>query len=219
MSVITIIGAGKGMGLAIAKTFGTQGFDVALVSRNLVKLEPLVEELQKIGIKGKAFQGDITHIASMEKCFSEIKDHFGAIDVLEFSPVDPTLPMVKASEVTHENAQVQIDFYVHGAIAAVNNVLPEMIERGSGTIIFTSGSSSIYPNPVMGNIGPAAAWMRNWAHALHIELAPKGIQVGHVGIDAWIGQQPGAEAELIAPLYWELHTQPDEVEKIFTVPN
>lgn len=217
MSVIAIIGAGQGMGLAIADTFGTKGFKVALVSRNPSKLEPLIQELTHKGIIAAAFQGDITDQVSITNGLSEIKKHFGKIDVLEFSPADHSLPMVTASAVTHENAQAQIDFYVKGAISVVNNVLPEMIERGSGTIIFTTGGSSITPNPMFGNIGPAAAWLRNWAHALHIELAPKGIQVGHIGISVWIGNQEGAGPEAIAPLYWELYSQPGQVEKEFSL--
>jgi hypothetical protein len=56
---------------------------------------------------------------------------------------------------------------------------------------------------------------RAYAHALHAALGPRGIQVGHVAIGAWIGKQPGATPEAIAPLYWRLHTQQDEVEKVF----
>lgn len=56
--------------------------------------------------------------------------------------------------------------------------------------------------------------MRNWAHGLHAALASKGVHVGHVTISAMIG--PGGTApEEIAPLYWELHTKRDEVEKVF----
>lgn len=38
MPVIAIVGAGPGLGLAIARAFGTQGFNVALVSRSPKKL-------------------------------------------------------------------------------------------------------------------------------------------------------------------------------------
>lgn len=45
MPVIAIVGAGPGMGLAIARTFGSRGFDVALISRNRAKLDDLVGKL------------------------------------------------------------------------------------------------------------------------------------------------------------------------------
>ncbi len=90
-----------------------------------------------------------------------------------------------------------------------------MLARGSGTLLFTTGASSVYSNPMMGNIGIAGAGLRNWSHSLHTALADRGIQAGHVAINAWIGHQPGAQPDNIAPLYWDLYTQRDQVERIF----
>lgn len=216
--VLAIVGAGPGMGLAIAKIFGVNGFKVALLSRNPEKLKPLIDELTGQGIEAAGFRTDVLNRPTIVSGLEAVRQHFGHIDVLEYSPGDAGLPHVSVTEVTHENAQIQIDFLVHGAIEAVNAVLPEMVERGSGTILFTSGGSSVYPersHQMFGNSGPAAAWVRNWAQGLHAALAPKGVQVGHVAIASWIGQG-GATAEEIVPLYWGLYTQRDEFEKVFT---
>jgi NADP-dependent 3-hydroxy acid dehydrogenase YdfG len=215
--VIAIIGAGPGMGLAIAKTFGAHGFKVALLSRSPEKLEPIVADLAKHGVEAAAFRANVLDRATVRNGLEAVKQHFGRIDVLEYSPADRALPLVSVTELTHDNAQIQLDFYVHGAIAAVNEVLSEMLERGSGTILFTTGASSLYPHlghELFGNVAPATAWLRNWAHGLHAALGEKGVQVGHVAIAARIGQE-GAMPEAIAPLYWELHTKRDEVEKVF----
>jgi hypothetical protein len=61
----------------------------------------------------------------------------------------------------------------------------------------------------------AGAALRAYAHALHAALAPSGVQVAHVAIGAWIGHQPGATPEAIVPLYWELYSQRDQVERVF----
>ena len=53
--VIAIIGAGSGMGLAIAKTFGAHGFKVALLSRSPEKLEPIVADLASTASKPPPF--------------------------------------------------------------------------------------------------------------------------------------------------------------------
>jgi NADP-dependent 3-hydroxy acid dehydrogenase YdfG len=217
--VIAIMGAGPGMGLAIAKSFGAHGFKAALLSRSPEKLAPLATELARQGVEAAAFCANVLDYASVASGLEAVKQHFGRIDVLEYSPSDASLPLASVTQLTHENAQIQIDFYAHGAIEAVNRVLPEMLERGSGTILFTTGASSIHPehqHKMFGNVGPAAAWLRNWAHGLHAALGEKGVQVGHVAIGAWIGQ-PGAMPEAIAPLYWELHSHRDEVEKVFVL--
>ena len=218
MSVIAIIGAGPGMGLAIANVFGAQGFKVALISCSTKKLAPLVQQLAHKGVEAAAFGADVYDRESLVTALRQVKERFGQIDVLEFSPNDPGMKLASATQVTYENIQKAIDFQVHGAITAANEVIPEMIKRGSGTILFTTGASSIHPEIThewVANYGVAAAGLRNWAHALHASLAPKGVQVAHVAIGVFIGQQPEASAEAIAPLYWELHNKRDEVERVF----
>jgi NAD(P)-dependent dehydrogenase (short-subunit alcohol dehydrogenase family) len=218
MPVIAIIGAGPGMGLAIARIFGAQGYKVALLSRSPAKLEPLVAELADQGIGAAAFTADVLDRASIASGLTAAKQQFGSIDVLEYSPADRGLPLASISQLTHDNLQVAFDFNVHGAFAAVQAVLPDMLARRAGTILFTTGASSVHPhlgNEMFANFAVAGAGLRAYAHALHAALGPSGVQVGHVAIGAWIGQQPGATPEVIAPLYWELHTRRDQVEKVF----
>jgi NAD(P)-dependent dehydrogenase (short-subunit alcohol dehydrogenase family) len=218
MPVIAIVGAGPGMGLAIAKSFGAQGYKAALLSRNPAKQEPLVAALAKEGIEAAAFAADVLDRGSIASGLAAAKQRFGAIDVLEYSPSDWGLPLARISELGHDNVQIAFDFTVHGALAAVQAVLPDMLARHTGTILFTTGASSVYPhlgNDKFANFTVAGAALRAYAQALHAALAPSGVQVGHVAIGAWIGQQPGATPEVIAPLYWELHTQRDQVEKVF----
>jgi NAD(P)-dependent dehydrogenase (short-subunit alcohol dehydrogenase family) len=223
MPVISIIGAGPGMGLAIARTFGKQGYKVALVSRHPAKQDSLIAALANEGIEAAAFRADVLDRASIASGLADVKQRFGPVDVLEYSPADPGVPRVSVSQLTHNNIQIAFDFNVHGAFAAVQAVLPDMQARRTGTILFTTGASSVYPHmaneifEIFANFAITGAALRAYAHALHAALGPSGIQVGHVAIGAWIGKQPGATPEAIAPLYWELHTKRDQVEKIFTV--
>jgi NAD(P)-dependent dehydrogenase (short-subunit alcohol dehydrogenase family) len=203
------------MGLAIAQTFGQHGFQIALIARHQGKLDDLVAQLAKGGIEAAGFTADVSNRPSLVVAFKAIRAKFGPLDVLEFSPADPALPMAAPTEVSIENIQPQIDFYIYGAVTAVQQVLPDMLARGSGTILFTTGGSSVYPNPMMGNIGLVTAGLRNWAYSLHTALADKGVQVAHVAINAWLGRQPGAEPENIAPLYWDLYLNRDQIERVF----
>jgi NAD(P)-dependent dehydrogenase (short-subunit alcohol dehydrogenase family) len=223
MPVLAIVGAGPGLGLAIGKIFGKRGFKVALISRSREKLESLVRQLASEKIEAAAFGANVLDRLSLGVALGEVKGRFGSIDVLEFSPVDRSLPLVHPSEVTPANAQAMIDVYVHGAISAVQAVLPDMLHQGSGTMLFTTGASSVFPSPGfgdvgLGNYGPAAAWLRNYAHALHAELAPHGVQVGHVAIGVFLAKEPGhVPPDDLAPAYWDLHTRRGDVERVFTL--
>ncbi|WP_329912584.1 IS110 family transposase [Streptomyces sp. SP18BB07] len=79
-----------------------------------------------------------------------------------------------------------------------------MRETGAGTLLYTTGAGSIWPDPRVANVNAAAAALRNWAMNLHKEQDGTGIQAAHVGIDSSIGVSviPGVEAakpEQIAP--------------------
>ena len=165
MPTIAIMGAGPGMGLAIAQTFGKEGHQVALLSRTQAKLDPVVAELTDQGIEAAAFAADVLDRPAIVSGLAAVKQRFGQIDVLEYSPSNPALPSLLHRADPRQRAD-PAHFHVHGAVAAVNQMLPEMLARGSGTILFTTGASSVRPelgHDMFGNVAPAAAWLRNWA--------------------------------------------------------
>ena len=216
MPLIAIVGAGPGMGGGIARTFAEKGFDVALISRTQAKVDALAAGLRADGCTARGFAADVLDQTSMRAALRLVKEAMGPIDVLEFSPADPSLPRESPLDVTVKGAQAQLDFYVLGGIAAVQSVLPEMTQRGSGTIIVTTGGSSVFPNANFGNIALAAASLRNWTLSLHAATEGTGVQVAHIAINAWIGNQPGAEIESITPLYWQAHTDHSISELVFS---
>lgn len=212
MRTLAIVGAGPGLGLAIAKRFGAEGFNVALLARTPEKLDGLVAELDGLGISARAYVADVTDRAGLGAALRQVEADFGAIDVLEFSPVASTEP-ARAADVTPENVLPVLENQVLGAVAAVNAVLPGMRERGDGVLLFTTGASSVIPVPTMGNIGIAMAGLRTYAHTLHQALAPEGIHVAHVALDLFI--QPGAgeaDPDALAEHYHELYERRDRAE-------
>lgn len=213
MPVIAIVGAGPGMGLSIAKRFGGHGFEVALIARDTAKLGTLITQLEEQGVSAAAFTADVTDRPSIAAAFEQINKRFGRVDVLEYSPATREVEMAGPLEVTPENLQPQIEYYLYGAVTAAAQVLPAMREAGSGTLLFTTGGGSITPHPAMGNINAAAAALRNWVLNLHQVLDGTGVHAAHVAISAWIGSgPPEAEPDTIASVYWDLHTARDRAE-------
>jgi NADP-dependent 3-hydroxy acid dehydrogenase YdfG len=214
------------MGLAIARTFGSHGFDVALISRNRTKLDDIVGKLTAEGITAAAFTADVLDHAALTQALKDAAAHFGGIDVLEYSPVGTfgSTVLTVPSDTDPSHVQHEMEFQLYGAIAATKAVLPAMREAGAGTLLYTTGAGSVDPVPQVGNVNAAAAALRNWVINLHKELAGTGIQAAHVAIDVMIGDAdavvPGiasAPAEQIAPVYWDLHTQRDDAERVFSV--
>ena len=225
MTAIAIVGAGPQLGMSIARTFGAQGFDVALISRDRAKLEGLANELNSSGaITAEAFPADVLDREALTQALKDATERFGRIGVLEYSPVGTmgSTVLTTPSETSPADVQEQLEFQLYGAIAATQAVLPAMREAGSGTLLYTTGAGSIEPVPQVGNVNAAAAALRNWAINLHKELEGTGVQAAHVGIDVSIGMSvipgfPTAQPEEIAPVYWDLHTKKrDQAEIVFS---
>lgn len=224
MPTLAIVGAGPGMGLAIARTFGTRGFDIALLARTSDKLHDLVARLGKEGVTAAAFPADVMDRPSLTAALDAVRARFGAIDVLEYSPAPhspvPGFTLAAASDTDVDNLQPQIEYTLYGAVTAARAVLPAMREAGAGTLLFTTGGGSVHPNPMMGNVNAAGAALRNWVVNLHNELADSGVLAAHVAINTWIGEGgpegiPTATPEQIAPLYWDLYERRDRAEAVF----
>jgi NADP-dependent 3-hydroxy acid dehydrogenase YdfG len=221
---IAIVGAGPGLGLAIARTFGAQGYQVALISRHRDKLDGLVGRLASEGIVAAAFPADVRDRPALTQALKEAAARFGGIDVLEFSPVakDGSTRLVRPVDITPEDVQPEIEAQLYGAISATRAVLPAMRQAGAGTLLFTTGAGSVNPVPEVANVNAAAAALRNWAINLNKELAGSGVYAVHVGIDVSIDVSvipgfPTAPAADIAAAYWELHNKRRDGEFIFSV--
>ncbi|MGE7603512.1 SDR family NAD(P)-dependent oxidoreductase [Peribacillus sp. NPDC097675] len=210
MKTLAIIGAGKGLGLSLAKRFGKEGFQVALVARNAVKLQEMVDELTAMDIESSYFTADIYSKEQIETAIAAIKEKYGQIDVVEVSPVPGNYPPTSVLELTIENARDAFEGYAASSINIVNAVLPDMMARKNGALLFTTGFSALHPMAMMGNIGVGIAGLRNYVANLHTELQDKGIFVGHRSLALFISE-PGTgkvnDPDVIADMWYEAYTE------------
>ncbi|WP_181777561.1 SDR family NAD(P)-dependent oxidoreductase [Amycolatopsis pittospori] len=217
---LAIFGAGPVLGLSLARRFGREGFRIALVARTTENLDALVAELAADGIEASAFVADVYEPAQIGAAVTAI----GRIDVVAFNPGGGNMGdgIVSVLDVDPENLRLIVDRFVVSAVALVRAVLPDMVERGDGAILFTGGQSGLYPAPFLGNAGMAQAALRNYFHNLNAVLAEKGVYAGAVNIGALIeGSVPHLaltsgpldfEPEVIHPdvfadAFWTLHAK------------
>jgi short-subunit dehydrogenase len=111
--------------------------------------------------------------------------------VLEYSPGPQGAPITAAVQTTVDAATAQFELNVLGAITATEAVLPGMLRRGNGGLLFTTGVSSVIPVTFLGSAGIAMAGLRNWAPALHEQLAGKGVYVGTLTIATQLTEGTG----------------------------
>lgn len=210
MKTIVIVGAGPGLGLSIAKTFGKNGFQVALIARRKESLDQMVATLQSLQIESKGFVADVMNEQSIINSFSLVKAEYGSVDVLEYSPI--SMEFIPPSQVTTDIAKKTFEFQILGAIASVQQVLQNMINNQNGAILLTGGRSSIVPMSIIGSLSPIAAALRNYAYILNEELANKGIYTGTITVCCQITPEI---ADRIAVIYWDMYQKRNRVEEIF----
>lgn len=177
---IVIAGAGPMLGMSVARAFGARGYSVAMIARRRDALDAMDGELQDAGTDAAGFVADLTDAGQLAGAFAAIRERFGTIDVLEFSPL--AMAFVPPSQVTAELARDAFEFLTVAAINAVREVLPEMRARGEGALLFASGRSAVLPMKLLGSLGLASAAQRHYIYSLHEELKDSGIRVGSVPI-------------------------------------
>jgi short-subunit dehydrogenase len=217
MKTIAIVGAGTGLGLSIARKFGSSGFQVALISRSQEKLDGLAKQLHEEGIVAEGFSADLYNKDQIVRAFTEIKAKFGFIDVLEYSPSTGNYPPTPAWQVTDEIALDAFQGFALGAIRSAQQVIPDMVSKGKGALLFTTGLSAIYPMQMMGNIGIAMAGTRNYVSNLHADLAPKGVYVGHLSLGVFIKPGTQTDPSYIADAWYDMYSRQDKAEETFPV--
>ncbi|MDN4087829.1 SDR family NAD(P)-dependent oxidoreductase [Paenibacillus polymyxa] len=215
MKTIAIIGAGPGLGLSLAKKFGEKGFRVAVISRNPKKLAIIVNELKKLNIEAKSYVADVRDLSALKQALDAVKQDFGHIDVLEFSPYAGPTHFKHVLETTAEDVLEQVKGYLLPAVLSVNEVIPDMINNASGAILLTTGISAMVSYPSVGNVGMVMSGVRNYATNLHFELKEKGIYVGHLSIGTVIQAGTAGDPDLIAEAWYNLYEKKDCFEDTF----
>lgn len=206
MQTLAIVGAGPQLGLAVAREFGAHDYQIALISRSRERLDSLTAALGEAGLSAAGFAADVRDPAALSQALRDAEGHFGSVDVLEYSPLPAADYLRPVLETTAEHAQAAFEFSVQGPMTAVQTVLPGMRKRGTGSLLFVSGGSSLVPNGAVAGTSIAMAGEAAYLSMLHQALAPENIHVSHLVVPVRIG--PGealGDPAALAGRLWHLH--------------
>jgi NADP-dependent 3-hydroxy acid dehydrogenase YdfG len=190
MALAVIIGAGPGIGTAVARRFAAEGYDIGLVARSRATLETA----------RAAIGGAATAVADAadEAQLKAALDALGTPEVLVYNAglIRPDRP----GELTHAQHQHAYAINVLGALTAVAHVAPHMT---AGTILITGGMPEPIPSYTslsLGKAGVRALTAILGAEYPHLHVATV-LVAGDVGPD---------DPDRIAEEYWRLHSQPQD---------
>jgi NAD(P)-dependent dehydrogenase (short-subunit alcohol dehydrogenase family) len=207
--VIAIIGAGPGLGAAVARRFGREGFSIALISRNQSKLDDMAAELRTGGLTARGYAADVLVPAALEDALARAAAELGPITTLQYSPLPSREYLKPVLDLTPELALEALRFSVLGLIHAVRAVLPAMRQAGGGSIILINGGTSVKARADFAGTSVAFPAESAYGEMLHDALAAEGVRVAQLVI-------PGAIPKLklpngindVADHIWGLHAEP-----------
>jgi NAD(P)-dependent dehydrogenase (short-subunit alcohol dehydrogenase family) len=181
--VTVVVGVGEGLGAALARRFAT-AYRVALIARSAEVIERVAGEIRAEGGVAVPIQGDATVEAQIAATHERIRSALGPIDILIYN--GGRRPFGRLLETTPDVFEDTWRLHTLGAFLWARQVVPEMLSRGSGSILITGATAGIRPWPNSAAFAPAKFAVRGLAQVLARDLHPQGIHVGYVNVDGGI---------------------------------
>ncbi|KAK2357171.1 very-long-chain 3-oxoacyl-CoA reductase [Trifolium repens] len=227
-NIAAIVGVGPNLGLSIARKFAHEGYTVAILARDLGRLSEFADEIAREE-KAQVFaiRIDCSDSRSVREAFEGVLS-LGFVEVLVYnanyqSPLQSKPTPFQLLPI--QTFQTSLAVSSLGAFNCAQQVLPGMVERGKGTILFTGCSASLSGIAGYSELCCGKFALRALSQCLAKEFHPQGVHVAHIIIDGIIGPPRGSSAttsttlgrgasgegvmdpNALAQTYWHLHVQ------------
>nr|XP_043635089.1 uncharacterized oxidoreductase SA2266 [Erigeron canadensis] len=230
--IAAIVGVGPNLGRSIARKFAHEGYTVAILARDLGRLSRFADEIaREEKAQVYAIRIDCSDTQSVREAFEGVLS-LGFVEVLVYNAYQP-IPWQYGgpsnfSDIRLDSFQKSLAVSSVGAFHCAQQVLPGMVERGKGTILFTGCAASLSGGAGFSELCCGKFALRGLSQCLAKEFHPLGVHIAHVIIDGVIGtsraitmpqrllvgeQQSVAgdgsmDPDSVAQTYWYLHIQP-----------
>ncbi len=191
-----IVGAGDGLGAAIAAAFAAEGLAVCLTRRprHAEALKALAASLRATGASAHAYPLDAREEGEIVALVETIERDVGPLEVVVFN-----IGANVRFSLTQTTERVYRKVWEMAALAgffAAREAARVMSPRGAGTILVTGATASVRGSAGFSAFAGAKHALRALAESAARELGPQGIHVAHIVIDGMID---GAFARSIRP--------------------
>jgi short-subunit dehydrogenase len=161
---VLITGATGGIGRALARMFAARGARLTLTGRKVDVLEPLARELG-----GRALACDLSDRAELERLVASA----GAVDVLIANAALPASG--ELTELTQGQIDRMLEVNLRAPIALSRGLVPGMIERRRGHLVFVSSLSGKAASPASSIYSATKFGLRGFALAVREDLREHGV--------------------------------------------
>ncbi|MGH8455799.1 MAG: SDR family NAD(P)-dependent oxidoreductase [Stenotrophobium sp.] len=204
--VCMVIGAGPGIGQALAYAFAHEGCDVAMVARNPGKLAEACALIRKeTGRECRTYAGDAGDEQSLKTAFTRVRRGLGEIEVVIYNAA--AFETGRPTSIPVERLVAEFRANVAGALVAAREAAKTMKKNQRGTILFTGGSFAYEPATDYASLSLGKAALRNLTYSLAQELGKDGIHVATVTVYGYVQPNTKFDPHRIAQAFVTLHKQ------------
>ncbi|XP_035545277.1 estradiol 17-beta-dehydrogenase 1-like isoform X2 [Juglans regia] len=187
--IAAIVGVGPKLGRSIARRFAHEGYTVAILARDLGRLSRFADEIAREE-KAQVFaiRIDCSDSKSVKEAFEGVLS-LGFVEVLVYNAYKPAMSWnpINFTDVRIDSFEKSLAVSSVGAFHCAQQVLPGMVERGKGTILFTGCSASLNGIAGFSELCCGKFALRALSQCLAREFQPLGVHVAHVVIDGVVG--------------------------------
>jgi NAD(P)-dependent dehydrogenase (short-subunit alcohol dehydrogenase family) len=171
-----VTGANGGLGSHFARTLAEAGADVAVTARRVDALDPLVDEIAKLGRRAVPLALDVTDAASVAQAFAHAAQALGAITiVVNNAGVAITKPLLDHTE---DDWLTVIDVNLNGAWRVAQAAARHMVAHGSGgSIVNVASILGLRVAAQVPSYAASKAALIQLTKAMAVELARHRIRV------------------------------------------
>ncbi|MDB5562129.1 MAG: short-chain dehydrogenase/reductase [Hyphomicrobiales bacterium] len=170
-----ITGASSGIGEVYADRLAKRGHDLILVARNADRLAVLTERLAgATGRKVETIVADLGVAADRRRVESRLRDDQSIALLINNAGVLASGPLASANA---DDVEAMLDVNVTALTRLAAAAAAAFVQRGSGAIVNLSSVMSMLDTPNTAAYGATKAYVLSLTHSLHLELAPRGVQV------------------------------------------
>lgn len=144
--VAIITGGSRGIGVAAASLLAAAGAAVVITARSSDQLTSSESELQASGAQAIGVAADVSDLEAVEEVVESALDQFGRVDIL-VNNAAIVWPLEEIAETDPEEWAYSIQVNLLGCFYTAQNVLPLMLEQGSGRILNISSGAAVSPIP------------------------------------------------------------------------
>lgn len=165
-----ITGAGRGLGVYIAKAALAGGYKVVASGRNIANVSKSIGEADNLLV----VKLDVTKSTDAESAVKAAVEKFGRIDVLINNAANFVAGFFE--ELTQEQIEEQLQTSLIGPMLVTRAVLPIMRKQHSGHIISISSTAGLTSYDFCSAYSASKFGLEGWMQALNVEVTPFGIQ-------------------------------------------